>query len=106
MYCTRCGAALEAQHRYCWQCGVPTGVDGVKTARLVRPMAEKQIAGVCAGFARYLDMDVTLTRIIWLLVAIFTGIGFIAYIIGWIAMPADYGYRTPAAPVQNPTTSP
>jgi phage shock protein PspC (stress-responsive transcriptional regulator) len=52
-------------------------------------MHEKKIAGVCAGFARYLDVDPTLMRIIWLVVALTTGVGFIAYIIAWIAMPRD-----------------
>jgi phage shock protein PspC (stress-responsive transcriptional regulator) len=53
-------------------------------------MAEKKIAGVCAGIARYLQMDVTLVRI---LVAIFTvyppGLGLIFYIVCWIIMPRD-----------------
>ncbi len=53
-------------------------------------MREKTIGGVCAGFARYLDVDVTLMRIIWLCVAVFTGIGFIAYVICWIVMPEDW----------------
>jgi phage shock protein PspC (stress-responsive transcriptional regulator) len=57
-------------------------------------MSEKKIGGVCAGFARYFNMDVTLMRIIWLLVAIFSGIGFLIYIVLWIAMPKDSG--TPA----------
>ena len=54
-------------------------------------MQQKKIAGVCAGFAVYMDVDVTLVRILWLLTAIFTGVGFIAYIIAWIAMPKEYG---------------
>jgi len=57
-------------------------------------MYDKKIAGVCAGFARYLDMDVTLLRVLWLIVAFATGVGFIAYIVAWICMPKEY---TPAA---------
>jgi phage shock protein PspC (stress-responsive transcriptional regulator) len=52
-------------------------------------MEGKKIGGVCAGFARYMAMDVTLLRILWLLIAIFTGIGFIAYIVAWLIMPKD-----------------
>lgn len=52
-------------------------------------MAEKKIAGVCAGFAHYLDMDVTLVRVLWLLIALAGGAGFIAYLIAWILMPKD-----------------
>jgi phage shock protein C len=64
-------------------------------------MHEKSIAGVCAGFARYLDIDVTLTRILWLCIAIFTGVGFIAYLVAWIVMPKDYSHMPAAAPVSD-----
>jgi phage shock protein PspC (stress-responsive transcriptional regulator) len=49
----------------------------------------QKIAGVCAGFARYWSMDLTLMRVLWLVVAIFTGIGFIAYAAAWIILPSD-----------------
>jgi phage shock protein PspC (stress-responsive transcriptional regulator) len=61
-------------------------------------MGEKKVGGVCAGFADYLDVDVTLVRILTLVLAIFTGVGFIAYIVAWIAMPAVY------SPVGAPAT--
>lgn len=64
----------------------------------MRPMYQKRIAGVCAGFANYLEVDITLMRILWLCVAIFTGVGFIAYIVCWIVMPKDYGPAPAAAP--------
>ena len=54
-------------------------------------MNRKTIAGVCGGFADYLGVDVVLVRIVWLCAAIFTGLGFIAYVICWIVMPKDYG---------------
>ena len=47
----------------------------------------KKIAGVCSGFARYLEVDVTLVRIVVLVFALLTGIGFIAYLIAWLLMP-------------------
>jgi phage shock protein C len=112
MYCTRCGIALDDSARFCSQCGKPTGLGGAvpppanewaASRRLVRPMHQKKIAGVCAGFAYYMDVDVTLMRIIWLLVAIFTGVGFIAYLIAWIAMPKDY---TIGAPAEKPSATP
>jgi phage shock protein C len=54
-------------------------------------MQDKKIAGVCSGFAHYFDCDVTLMRVIWLILAFGTGLGFIGYIIGWIVMPKYYG---------------
>jgi len=52
----------------------------------------KKIAGVCAGFARYFGMDLVLTRVLWLGIALCTGIGFIVYLAAWIVIPSDYGY--------------
>jgi len=49
----------------------------------------KKIAGVCAGFARYIGVDVTLVRLVWLIVAFIAGTGFIAYLVAWIAMPKE-----------------
>jgi phage shock protein C len=51
----------------------------------------KKIAGVCAGFARYFDVDVILVRVVWLALALGTGVGFLAYFAAWIIMPSDRG---------------
>ncbi len=57
---------------------------------LQRVMREKKIAGVCAGFAHYFDMDVTLMRIIFLVLLVTPpGVGLIGYLIAWVAMPRD-----------------
>jgi phage shock protein C len=98
MFCTQCGFQLEDTDLFCARCGKPTRADAPPRAelprkKLVRPMNRKKIAGVCAGFADYFDVDVTLMRILWLVAALFTGVGFVAYIVGWIAMPKDF---TPA----------
>ncbi|MDX2152430.1 MAG: PspC domain-containing protein [Bryobacteraceae bacterium] len=78
-FCTSCGTAAS----------VPAGASG-RDRRLVRPMYEKWIAGVCAGVARYLGLDPTLVRLLWLAAIILYGTGFLAYAIAWIVMPADY----------------
>jgi phage shock protein C len=58
--------------------------------RLTRPMAEKKIAGVCAGIARYFGIDVTLVRIIMVCLAFWPpSVGLILYIVCWIVMPKD-----------------
>jgi phage shock protein PspC (stress-responsive transcriptional regulator) len=64
-------------------------------------MREKKIAGVCAGFADYFDMDVTLMRIIFLALLVTPpGVGLIGYLIAWVAMPKDTSMEisTPAPP--------
>ena len=50
--------------------------------RLVRIPADEKIAGVCAGIADYLDVDVTLVRALWLALSIVPGAvigGIVAY---------------------------
>jgi len=92
MYCTTCGQQLSDESKFCSQCGKPMGTESATPApheRLVRVREGKKIAGVCAGFARYLGMDVTLVRIVWLVTALTAGVGFIAYIVAWIAMSYD-----------------
>ena len=105
MYCTQCGGEMDEQAKFCSRCGQPAaGAAGpgyrpaaTVPVRLSRPMGQKKIAGVCAGFARYFDVDVTLMRILWLAVAVFTGgLGVLVYIAAWIIMPRD----EPAAAAQ------
>jgi len=92
MYCTNCGHALGEQSRFCPDCGKPAGsapASAAPAARLTRVRQGKRIAGVCAGFARYLGVDATLVRLAWLLTALTVGVGFIAYAVAWIAMPIE-----------------
>jgi phage shock protein C len=49
----------------------------------------RKISGVCAGMGEYFDLDVVLVRLVWLVVAIMTGVGFVAYLIAWIVMPEE-----------------
>lgn len=116
MFCSACGTQLDQAHSFCYRCGRPTNPERMSPwgvpKTLSRPLWDKKIGGVCAGFARYLDVDVTLMRIIWLVTAIFTGIGFVAYLIAWIAMPAEAKLTMPSAPLgpksapQEPASNP
>jgi phage shock protein PspC (stress-responsive transcriptional regulator) len=55
--------------------------------RLMRSSTDKKLGGVCAGLAEYFDMDVTLVRVLWLLVVLCGGTGILLYIILWIVLP-------------------
>jgi len=58
--------------------------------KLVRPKEGRRIGGVAAAFANYFDVDVTLVRIIWILLLLPGGLpGFLPYIICWIMIPAE-----------------
>jgi phage shock protein C len=88
MYCNCCGKVIQDDAVLCAYCGVRVAAS-VSRKRLVRPEANKQIAGVCAGLAEYFDVDVTLVRLAVLLTALLTGCGFIAYLVGWLVMPLE-----------------
>jgi phage shock protein PspC (stress-responsive transcriptional regulator) len=55
--------------------------------RLYRDPDNKAIAGVCSGLALYLDIDVILVRILFLVALFVGGTGFWAYIIFWVVAP-------------------
>ena len=95
MFCTRCGFECREDDRFCSRCGTRTGIGDEAGAGkpLLLDKRNKKIAGVCAGFARYLEVDVILVRVIWLCVALTVGIGVIAYLAAWIIMPSDLGHE-------------
>ncbi len=55
--------------------------------KLMRSSTDKKLGGVCAGLAEYFDMDVTLVRVLWLLVVLCGGTGILLYIILWLVLP-------------------
>lgn len=58
--------------------------------RIVRPKKGRKIAGVCAAIANYLSVDVTVVRIIFLLLLLPGGLpGLLPYIILWIMIPEE-----------------
>lgn len=58
--------------------------------KLRRPKQGRAIAGVAAAFANYLDIDIVLVRLIWVLLLIPGGLpGFIPYLICWLVIPED-----------------
>ncbi|QKL34055.1 PspC domain-containing protein [Streptococcus mitis] len=58
----------------------------------MRSGSDQKIAGVCAGVANYFDIDPTIVRVIWGVLAFFYGAGIVAYIILWIIAPVSTEY--------------
>ena len=57
---------------------------------LVRIRKGRLVAGVCAGIADYLDVDVTVVRVIVAVVALITGgAGVLAYLVAWALIPEE-----------------
>lgn len=60
----------------------------VSMERLYRSRREKMLGGVCGGLAEYFKADVLLVRLL-AIVALFSGIGVLAYLIAWIIIPVN-----------------
>lgn len=93
MHCKRCDRDIPGEASYCSFCGAAqhetsTFPPGAK--RLTRSRTNGKVAGVCAGFAEYFEVDVTLVRAVWLILSIVPGViigGVVAYILAWLVMP-------------------
>jgi phage shock protein C len=105
MYCNYCGKLIQDDANVCAYCGIRVG-SVLARKRLIRPRTGRKIAGVCAGFAEYFDLDVTVVRVVWL-ISVFLGAGLslIAYAIAWIVMPEE-PLALPDAPVGEQVTNP
>ena len=60
--------------------------------KLYRSRTDKKIAGVCGGLARYLNVDPTVVRLIWAIVAVCGGAGLLAYLICALVIPEEPEY--------------
>ncbi len=96
MFCTKCGVELKEMDRFCCQCGCTTGrgvrqpFAGNGSNRLSRPRDDRKVAGVCAGIARYMGVDVTLIRVLMVVLALWPPtVGLIVYLVCWVVMPND-----------------
>ena len=56
---------------------------------LYRSSRDKMIGGIAAGIAEYLNIDPTVVRILFVLLALVGGGGAILYAILWIVLPTD-----------------
>jgi phage shock protein C len=57
--------------------------------KLYRSMSQKMIGGVCAGLAEYMDLDVSVVRLVFIALVLMTAIFpmVLFYVIAWIVVP-------------------
>lgn len=95
MFCTQCGTKIESgAANFCPQCGQETpeslGRRSRARKKLYRSRYNRTIAGVCAGFAEYIDADPTLIRLLAVCALLFSaGTAGLVYIFGWALMPEE-----------------
>lgn len=69
----------------------PTPQDTAPRRRLARHATDRKLAGVAGGLARHFDLDPTLVRIVFVVLALFGGAGIALYALIAIVAPADEG---------------
>ncbi len=57
--------------------------------RLYRSQKDRIVGGVCGGLAEVLDIDPTLVRLVFVLLALLGGHGVLLYLILWLIMPRE-----------------
>ena len=103
MRCSSCGRDSEFDSAYCRYCGTSFATGERAARRLTRRPLNGQVAGVCAGIAAHFQIDVTIVRILWIVLSIVPGAvigGLIAYIAAWLVMPEGSEAIGENAPVQ------
>ncbi len=105
MYCPQCGKEQRDEVNFCCQCG--TAIRGGPRAnkKLTLAADNKKIAGVCGGFAKYLDVDATLVRLIWVMLALIGGWGLIGYVIAWLIIPSEKAEEKSMAAEKRPVAA-
>jgi phage shock protein PspC (stress-responsive transcriptional regulator) len=71
--------------------------DQPEVRQLRRSGDDRILAGVAGGLARYLNVDVTLVRVLIAALALFTGAGAPLYVAAWLLVPADGDDQSAAA---------
>lgn len=65
--------------------------------KLYRSRTKRTLSGVCGGLEDYFEIDVTIIRLVWVLISIMSGIfpGIVAYVIAVFIIPEQpIGYRS------------
>ena len=57
--------------------------------KLYRSRTNRQVAGVCAGLGQRFNVDPTLIRVLFVLLALFGGAGIVLYVAMWIIVPEE-----------------
>ena len=95
MFCPSCGHTLDFNARFCSHCGASVAATTAApypsysiAGKLYRPRYPRMIAGVCAGFAELYHWDISLVRVLAVVLAICTsGLAGLAYLAAWIIIP-------------------
>jgi phage shock protein C len=109
MFCPGCGREYPQRVNFCCHCGAAMFTPAAPPAapkKLCLSSTNKKIAGVCGGLAEYLDMDATLVRLVWVMLAIFAGWGVVGYLIAWVVLPVQPAPLSSTTAISSPISQP
>jgi len=89
MTCTQCHKEIDEHSNFCSYCGARAR-PALSHRRLMRSSTDVKIAGVCGGLAEYLNVDPTIVRLFWAVLAVVPGGivgGIVAYVVAWMIVP-------------------
>jgi phage shock protein PspC (stress-responsive transcriptional regulator) len=59
-----------------------------QSRKLYRSRTDRKLAGVCGGLAQYFNLDATLIRVLFIVLAVL-GAGLVIYLAMWIIVPNE-----------------
>jgi phage shock protein C len=71
------------------QVGLAKGGAMDPTRKLYRSKTNRKLAGVCGGLAQYFNIDATLIRVLFVLLAVLGGSGLVLYLAMWLIVPKE-----------------
>jgi phage shock protein C len=60
-----------------------------QTRKLYRSRTNRKLAGICGGLAQYFNLDATLMRVLFVVLAVLGGSGLVIYLVMWIIVPNE-----------------
>ena len=60
-----------------------------QTRKLYRSQTNRKLAGVCGGLAQYFNLDATLIRVLFIVLAVLGAAGLVIYLAMWIIVPNE-----------------
>ncbi|HTS37047.1 MAG TPA: PspC domain-containing protein [Candidatus Solibacter sp.] len=107
MFCPQCGREYSNAVNYCSHCGAAMCSSAPPaTKKLYLSRKDRKLAGVCGGFAEYLDLDATIVRLVWVMTVLFVGWGVLGYLIAWLVIPEEPLFHPAPAPGRMPEPAP
>ena len=63
--------------------------------KITRSTSDRMVAGVCAGLARYFNIDPAIVRLVFVLAVFFGGVSPLLYVLLWVLIPQDTALPAP-----------